>query len=237
MRVLAIDTATVLASVALVEGDTVIAESSVSNIKTHSRILMPMISKVFEIASLRPRDIDAIGVSIGPGSFTGVRIGVATAKGMAISLKKPLIGVSTLDGLAQNTPFADGIICPILDAREGQVNNALYRFEKYSLKRLTDYRVLSIYELIEELMGYTEKIIMSGDGVFLYRDVITNALSEKVFFAPVNAIMPRATSIAYLASERIKRGIQSASGNVVPIYLKKSYAERIRENKNENGSK
>ncbi|SHE73865.1 tRNA threonylcarbamoyladenosine biosynthesis protein TsaB [Caldanaerobius fijiensis DSM 17918] len=231
MKVLAIDTATALASVALTEEDKVIAECSVSNIKTHSKVLMPIISKIFDMASLKPEDIDVIGVSIGPGSFTGVRIGVATAKGMAISLKKPLIGISTLDGLAQNTPFVDSIICPILDAREHQVNNALYRFEKNALKRLTDYRAIDIDELLSELKEYRESIIFSGDGVFLYKDILIETLAEKALLAPVNAIMPRASSIAHLAAKRAKEGTSSSSLSVVPIYLKKSYAERVKENK------
>lgn len=232
MKVLAIDTSTALASVALTEGDKVLAECSVSNIKTHSKVLMSMISKLFDWASLKPEDIDVIGISIGPGSFTGVRIGLATAKGMAISLKKPVVGVPTLDGLAQNTPFFDGIVCPILDAREHQVNNALYRFEGGCLKRLTEYRAIAVDELINELKNYSERIVISGDGVFLYREQFTKALANKVVVAPVNAIMPRASSIACLAALRAEEGAASDSKEVMPIYLKKSYAERIREDNN-----
>ncbi|WP_026486902.1 tRNA (adenosine(37)-N6)-threonylcarbamoyltransferase complex dimerization subunit type 1 TsaB [Caldanaerobius polysaccharolyticus] len=232
MKVLAIDTSTALASVALTEGDKVLAECSVSNIKTHSKVLMPMISKLFDWACLKPEDVDVIGISIGPGSFTGVRIGLATAKGMAISLKKPVVGVPTLDGLAQNTPFFDGLVCPILDAREHQVNNALYRFEEGYLRRLTEYRAIAVDELIDELKNYKERIVISGDGVFLYREQFAKALAKRIVIAPVNALMPRASSIAYLAALRAKEGAALDSTRVIPIYLKKSYAERVREDNN-----
>ena len=179
MRILAMDSSGLVASIAVVEEgpaeEVTVAEYTVNYKKTHSQTLLPMLDEVSQMTELDLESIDAIAVAAGPGSFTGLRIGSATAKGLGLALQKPLIHVPTLHGLAYNLCGTDKIVCPILDARRGQVYTGIYEFDGNELVVLNDQMAVSIEELGEKLQAYGREIIFLGDGVPVFRE----ALEEK----------------------------------------------------------
>ena len=179
MRILAMDSSGLVASIAVVEEgpaeEVTVAEYTVNYKKTHSQTLLPMLDEVSQMTELDLDSIDAIAVAAGPGSFTGLRIGSATAKGLGLALQKPLIHVPTLHGLAYNLCGTDKIVCPILDARRGQVYTGIYEFDGNELVVLNDQMAVSIEELGEKLQAYGREIIFLGDGVPVFRE----ALEEK----------------------------------------------------------
>ena len=151
MKILALDSSGIVASVAVVEDDTLLAEYTVNYKKTHSQTLLPMLDEIVKMTELELESIDAIAVAAGPGSFTGLRIGSATAKGLGLALKKPLVAVPTVDALAYNLYDAQGLICPIMDARRKQVYTGIYRFENHQLVTLKEQWAAPIEELLDEL--------------------------------------------------------------------------------------
>ena len=151
MKILALDSSGIVASVAVVEDDTLLAEYTVNYKKTHSQTLLPMLDEIVKMTELELESVDAIAVAAGPGSFTGLRIGSATAKGLGLALKKPLVAVPTVDALAYNLYDAQGLICPIMDARRKQVYTGIYRFEEHQLMTLREQWAAPIEELLEEL--------------------------------------------------------------------------------------
>ena len=169
MRILALDSSGLVASVAIVEKDQkdeqLIAEYTVNYKKTHSQTLLPMLDEVAKMTELDMSTIDAIAVAGGPGSFTGLRIGSATAKGLGLALKKPLIHIPTLEGLAYNLCGTNAIVCPIMDARRRQVYTGIYRFEGEKLIVLEDQMAIGIEELGEKLKAYEGEVVFLGDGV------------------------------------------------------------------------
>lgn len=237
MKILAIDTSTSCLTVALSENEDVVAEFNLNNKIRHSQIILPMIDDVLRQYSLKPADIDLFAVSSGPGSFTGVRIGMATVKGFSLALKKPAVGISTLDVLAQNVGMfytKGSIICPLLDARENQVNNALYEADGGYVNKITDYRLTTIDDLKEELKTY-EKVMFVGEGARIYSEDIKRNFGEKAHFAFDGYNMPKAGTLAVLAYKKFtyeKVGPGVLNEDLRPIYLKKSYAERVYEAKN-----
>jgi len=237
--VLGIDTATVVAGTAVVTEGKTIAERFVNNRLTHSQNLMPMIDQVLKDAGVTSKDLDGLAVSIGPGSFTGLRIGLATAKGLAQVLNLSLAGVSTLDVLAYNLAGLPGLICPILDARKQQVYTAVYRGyqqERFSPDlcpvKLTDYMAVSVAELVEILSQYQEPVTFLGDGVAPYRTQLADGLGDKVFFAsPINSL-PRGSGVAHLGLSRLKAGEGKDWLFMEPAYIRRSEAEVTWEKKN-----
>jgi len=225
MNILAIDTSALTATVAVLSGDTLLGEISSTTALTHSQTVMPMIDELLKKISLDISDIDLFACSEGPGSFTGLRIGIGTVKGLAYGLNKPVIGVSTLEALAHNIAFTDCVISPIMDARRGQVYNALYRWDGTVLKCITEPRALSVEELCEELC---EKTVFVGDGVRVHKEKISELLKEKALFAPPQHLLQRAGSVAYAASG--KEGTDAAA--LTAVYLRKPQAERERDEKN-----
>lgn len=226
MKILAIDTSSMVASAAVMDEEKLVAEYIINHKKTHSEQLMPIIEEVLESCGLNIREIDAIAVASGPGSFTGLRIGAATAKGLAHACDIKIIGVPTLDGLAFNLPYCQGIICPIMDARRNQVYTALYKWDRGNFYKLKPHCAIALSELLEDLKKREESIVFLGDGVPVHRDTIKKVLGDRAGFAPLNADRQRASSIAELALEALKRG-EGQSGDVfVPFYLRKSQAER-----------
>ena len=151
MKILALDSSGIVASVAVVEDDTLLAEYTVNYKKTHSQTLLPMLDEIVKMTELELESVDAIAVAAGPGSFTGLRIGSATAKGLGLALKKPLVAVPTVDALAYNLYDAQGLICPIMDARRKQVYTGIYRFEEHQLMTLREQWAAPIEELLEDL--------------------------------------------------------------------------------------
>ena len=230
MKILALDSSGLVASVAVVEDDILVAEYTMNYKKTHSQTLLPMLDQVKKAISLDLNSIDAIAVAAGPGSFTGLRIGSATAKGLGLALDKPLIGVPTVDALAYNLydTAPDTLICPIMDARRKQVYTGLYCFENHALKILKKQDALPMTQLIEELNKTGKSVIFLGDGVPVYRELIEPSCCDPYSFAPAHVNKQRAAAVAALAQIYYKEGKTESAADHQPDYLRVSQAERER---------
>lgn len=230
MLILGLDTCCMPAAAALCDDEKLIAETVINCGRTHSQKIMPQIQTMLEAVKIKCADIDCFAVASGPGSFTGVRIGVATVKALAHATGKPCIAISTLEGLADNIRCFGGIICPILDARREQVYTALFEGGD-NMTRLCEDKAVGVDALIEELMkpDYIDKDIMFlGDGVFVYRETIKHQLGKRAKFAPSNLNMNKASSIAHLASKQFSIGSFQNYSEIVPQYIRMSQAERER---------
>lgn len=231
MKILALDSSGLVASVAVIEDDEMIAEYTVNYKKTHSQTLLPMIDEMVKMINLDMATIDAIAVMAGPGSFTGLRIGAASAKGLGLALDKPLIAVPTLEALAYNLYGVDMLICPLMDARRNQVYTGIYYFEGVELKTLKD----QCAEDIEATIGYLNKqgrpVIFLGDGVPVYRDIIKERAQCKYSFAPAHLNRQRAGALGTLAIIYHEQGKDISADEYRPDYLRLSQAERERAEK------
>ena len=225
MRILGIETSTMTGSVALMDEERLIAEYTLNLKETHTSRLMPTIDRVTKDASLTIKDLDGIAVSLGPGSFTGLRIGIATAKGLAQGLNIPVVGIPTLDGLAFQLFNCKDLICPILDARKGEVYYALYK----NGKRLSEYMACKPDRLLEKLGSRIQnpgsRIVFLGDGVEVHEDLIKRRLGRKAVFTPKTRRLPSAASIAELGLKKLKRGINSELLTLKPIYIRAPIGE------------
>lgn len=233
MKILGIDSSGMVAGISIVEDEITIAEYCVNYKKTHSQTLMPMLDEVVSLTEQKLSDIDAIAVAAGPGSFTGLRIGAATAKGLALALDKPIIPVPTCNALAYNMWGTDRLICPIMDARRNQVYTGLYIFEDDRLTVLHDQMASDINDLMKLINEYCERtgkaVVFVGDGIPVYKDVIENGLSCKYSFAPASMNRQRAASVATLGGIYYEMGLAVYSDDFRPEYLRKSQAEREQE--------
>lgn len=227
MRILALDSSGLVASVAIVEEEQTLSEYTVNYKKTHSQTLLPMLDEVVKMLELDLNTIDAIAVSGGPGSFTGLRIGSATAKGLGLALGKPLIHVPTVDALAYNMYGVKGLICPIMDARRNQVYTGVYRFEE-SFEVVDGQMAVDVQELIDLLNGKDERVIFLGDGVPVYKEQLIEGLKVPVSFAPAHMNRQRAASVGVLGMEYLKVGKVQSAADHKPDYLRVSQAERER---------
>lgn len=225
MLILALDSTAVVASVALCRDETPIASFHIKNGNTHSETLLPMVETVLKTAGFSVDDVDLFACSVGPGSFTGVRIGVATIKGLAFGKNKPCIGVSTLEALALNAVPFDGIICPVMNARRGQVYNALFRYENEALVRLCPDRALSALELNAEMAEKGEPYALVGDGIEEMTRVASKNASERIspLLTDQNAI-----SVAKCAYRAFLGGQNGTDAELKPVYLRLPQAERER---------
>lgn len=230
MRILGIESSSLVASVAIVEDGVTMAEYSANFKKTHSQTLLPMIDSMVSMLGIELSTIDAIAISGGPGSFTGLRIGSATAKGLGLALNKPLIHVPTLDGTAYNLFGASGLICPIMDARRNQVYTGIYRFEK-EFQVVMEQDAMDMGELIEKLNQMGERVIFLGDGVPVHEKLIAERMAVPYDFAPAHANRQRASAIAALGAQYFAEGKIQDAAEHGPDYLRKSQAEREREEK------
>lgn len=233
MRVLALDSSGMVASVAIVEDEQILAEYSVNYKKTHSQTLLPMLDEIVKMTELDLNSIDAIAVAGGPGSFTGLRIGAATAKGLGLALDKPLINVPTVDGLAYNVFGYNGIICPIMDARRNQVYTGTYTFipdengvEKFRVIRMQ--MAASVDDLITRLNNYQKPVIFLGDGVPVYREKLDAGLTVPHSYAPAHMNRQSAAAIGALGIQYYKMGKFETAMEHKPDYLRVSQAERER---------
>ncbi len=241
MRVLAIDSSGMTATVAVVEDTQTIAEYTVNFKKTHSQTLLPMIDTMGKMIELDLKSIDAIAVAGGPGSFTGLRIGSATAKGLGLALEKPLIHVPTVDGLAYNLYGCQDIICPIMDARRKQVYTGMYTFARRELEGSKETELVldvleaqnasPIDELIERLNIHGRPVVFLGDGVPVYQDVIREKMRVPFSFAPASANRQRAAVVGALGIQYYKEGKFETAMEHQPDYLRVSQAERERAEK------
>lgn len=231
MIILALDTSSIVATVAVMDEDKLIAEYTINHKRTHSQKIMPMIDTILKDCEIELKDLDYVAVAEGPGSFTGLRIGVSTAKGLAHALDIPVVGVSTLDALAFNMPFCHGLICPILDARRGQVYTAVYKWDQEMLYKVEEPMAVTIEELIEKLESRPEKVVFFGDGILNNIDRLRKKLGERVVVSPQSIRMPRAASIAQLALRKIQDKEIESFYKLAPQYLRKAEAERQYEEK------
>ena len=188
-----------------------------------------MLDEMFRFSHLSLEEMDVFACSVGPGSFTGLRIGIATIKGFALSLQKKVVGVPTLLGLAQNVSSFDGLICSVLDARNENVYAGIYRRENGILTLQGDYQTSSIDELIAALQSYEENVILVGDGSISFREKFVQGLQEKAHFAPLHLAHQLSSSIAQIAIEKAQKGEFETADSLMPMYLKKSQAEREAE--------
>ena len=229
MKILALDSSGMAASVAVVEDENMLAEYTVNYKKTHSQTLLPMLDAAVQMIQLKLDTIDAIAVASGPGSFTGLRIGSATAKGLGLALDKPIIGVPTTQAMAYNLFGAGGVVCPIMDARRNQVYTGIYGFKNGHLEILEDQMAADIYQVIEKLNALKCPVIFTGDGISVYREVIDQNIQVPAEYAPAHLNRQRASAVAALAMEYLKEGRVQTAAEHRPEYLRMSQAERERQ--------
>lgn len=246
MKVLAIDSSGLTATVAIVEETQTIAEYTINYKKTHSQTLLPMIDEIVKMTEMDIHSIDAIAVAGGPGSFTGLRIGSATAKGLGLALGKPLIHVPTVDALAYNVFGCRDLICPIMDARRQQVYTGIYTFSYSAGKKegtnqvqpvfqvLKMQMAVSVQELIRHLNNYGRSVVFLGDGVPVYRDLLAEGLKVPYSFAPAYMNRQRAASVGTLGIHYYKTGRFESAAEHKPDYLRVSQAERERAEREKN---
>ena len=230
MKILALETSAKAVSAALTEDGKVLASGYQDTGLTHSRTLMPIVEHLFKNTGLTLADCDAIAVAAGPGSFTGIRIGVAAAKGLAFGADKPAVGVSTLAAMARNVAFADGLILCAMDARRQQIYNALFDAKDGALTRLTEDRAIALADLAEELRGDLRPITVVGDGGRLAWEYL-NANGLPCRLAPPHLVMQNAASVALEAEAFVREGKAVSAQELDAVYLRPAQAERLRTKK------
>ncbi|MDY5577238.1 MAG: tRNA (adenosine(37)-N6)-threonylcarbamoyltransferase complex dimerization subunit type 1 TsaB [Lachnospiraceae bacterium] len=228
MKILAIESSSLVASVALVEDDVMVAEYTMNYKKTHSQTLLPMIDEMCKMTDYQLENIDGIAVSAGPGSFTGLRIGSATAKGLGLALKKPLIHVPTVEAMAYNFYDMDSYIVPIMDARRSQVYTGIYAMKDGEAQHMMEQCITTIDELIQKINEMDHEVTFLGDGVPVFKDKIVQTVSVKVNFAPAGMNRQRAASVAELGKRLFEQGKIETAAEHAPDYLRLSQAERER---------
>lgn len=230
MKILGLDSSGLVAGVAVVEDGVLLGEYTTDYKKTHSQTLLPMLDELRNMIELDMNTVDAIAVASGPGSFTGLRIGSATAKGLGLALKKPLVEVPTLEGLAWNLWGTDRIVCPLMDARRNQVYAAAYEFvpagQDFELRTVIPQNPSDIDVMLEKLNGLGRTVIFLGDGVPVYLSVIREKLRVEYSLAPPGNNRQRAGSVAALGAVYYAQGKTVDAGAHRPEYLRKSQAER-----------
>ena len=226
--ILAIDSSSLVASVAIADEETIVAEYTVNLNKTHSQTLLPMIKELFDMTGLGKDCIEAVAVTEGPGSFTGLRIGAATAKGFTLALDLPVIGLSTLLIMANNYNYCDKLVCPIMDARREQVYTGIFDCTGDSPRQLLPDCAIAIEELIETLARYEQEVVFVGDGIPAFREILDKRLAVKHYYGKQNFNRQQASAMIPLAFEKLKKGEIVSSDLFVPKYFRMSQAERER---------
>ena len=230
MKILAVDSACATAAVCVADDNRLVAEYTLQSGNTHSETLLPMIEAVIRHAGITADDIDLFAAVTGPGSFTGVRIGVSTVKGLAFGRGKPCVGVSTLESLARNLEICEGIICPVMNARRNQVYTAIFRSDGKKVIRLTDDSAISVEELLVRLAEYrNEKIYFCGDGYTLVKSQEDGKIKSEE--TPERLRHNSAFSAALAALDKYTSGEFTTDANLGVTYLRPSQAERERNEK------
>ncbi len=222
MKLLALDTSSITATVSLLDGDKLMGEYTLNHKKNHSQKLMPMIEELLNSCSVKPKEIDVFAVSIGPGSFTGLRIGIATMAAMAQALDKKVVGVPTLEALAYNLYNINGLICPIIDAQRDLVYTALYQWIDGNMVEIMKQQVISIDGLIDILKTKQERIFFIGDALEKFDQNLKDGLKQQFAIPPSKLLIPSASSVAEIAKIKIEKDIIT---DITPIYMRKSGAE------------
>jgi len=232
MKILAIESSAMVAGVAIIEDTTIIGEYILNNKKNHAQTIMPMMDSLKEQLGLNLSTLDAIAVSKGPGSYTGLRIGSATAKGLAHVLGIPIIGISTIESMAHNIQVTDSIICPMLDARRQHVFSGAFIYEGDKISNIIPIDQIRVSEMLEKLSTYNKPIIFLGDGFEAHESIIRSNLSEnKIRVARAIEFLPRASTLGFLAMEKYKKGEWEDYLTHKPNYYRLSQAEREYEEK------
>ncbi len=231
MKILALDSSGLVASVAVMEDDTMLAEFTMNYKKTHSQTLLPMLDEMAKMIELDLNTVDAIAVAGGPGSFTGLRIGSATAKGLGLALHKPLISIPTVDGLAYNLCGTEKIVCPLMDARRNQVYTGIYEFEGNTLKVIEPQMAVDISVIAEKLNALGREVIFLGDGYPVYEKKLEELMRIPYMAAPAHLSRQRAGALGTLALAYAKEGKLESAADHQPDYLRLSQAERERAEK------
>ncbi|MBR5376062.1 MAG: tRNA (adenosine(37)-N6)-threonylcarbamoyltransferase complex dimerization subunit type 1 TsaB [Lachnospiraceae bacterium] len=231
MKILAIDSSGLTASCAILEDDTVLAEYTVTYKKTHSETLMPMIEEICAMTETDVALIDAVAVAKGPGSFTGLRIGSATAKGIAGALDRPVIPVPTVDALAMNLAGCEDIVVPLMDARRNETYSGIYTFENGCLKVIREQNAGPVDDVISQINDIGKKTVFLGDGVPVFREQIDEKLKTDHYYAPASHSRQRAACVGVLAAFYYSEGRYESASEHRPEYLRISQAERERMNK------
>lgn len=225
MRLLSFETSAKAASVALTLDGRLLGEQYQNSGLTHSQTLLVMAQQLLEQCGVKPQDLDAVAVASGPGSFTGVRIGVAAAKGFAWGAEKPLYGVSTLEAMARGLGIYEGFVCPVMDARRSQVYNAIFACHQGTLQRLCPDRAISLEELGQALSKLDGPIYLVGDGSLLCHDRLAQL---PLILPPEHRMHQRAVGVALAAMEQVRQGLPGNAAELTPNYLRLSQAERER---------
>lgn len=233
MKIAALDSSGLVASVAVIEDEILVAEYTVHYKKTHSQTLLPMLDEVRKMIELDLGTLSAIAVSAGPGSFTGLRIGSATAKGLGLALELPIIPVPTIDALAYNLYGTDKLVCPLMDARREQVYTGLYEYERnengtYVLHRLLEQCAIGIEEIAQIVNSFEREVIFLGDGVPVYKEQLEKMVKVPYCIAPAHLNRQRASSVGVLGMQLYQKGIYESAKEHKPVYLRVSQAERER---------
>ncbi|MCT4631854.1 MAG: tRNA (adenosine(37)-N6)-threonylcarbamoyltransferase complex dimerization subunit type 1 TsaB [Firmicutes bacterium] len=225
MKVLGIDTSSSVASVSVIDGDVMVGEFTINHPKTHSQKLMPLIKMMMDSLEIQLSEMDLIAVSRGPGSFTGVRIGMSAAKAFSHSLEIPIVSVSTLKSLAYNDTREDRLIVPIMDARRSETYTCIYEYKDGLLSEASEEMAISIEELAHILKEKNRPVLFMGDGVKKFRDYLSENL-ENIEFASPDKIMQKASTVAILGREKYETSGEDNLFDVEPNYIRKSQAER-----------
>ena len=231
MKILAIECSGLVAGIAVTEDDVLLGEYTMNYKKTHSQTILPMLDELAKMIELDLNTIDAIAVSSGPGSFTGLRIGSATAKGLGLALNKPIISVPTVDALAYNLWGIKEQICPLMDARRQQAYTGLYTFENGQFETIISQCAVDISEIVEKINETQKSVIFLGDGVPVFAEYLSEHLTVPYTFAPANCNRQSAASVAVLAKKLYEAGIIETASEHKPDYLRLSQAERERKEK------
>lgn len=231
MKILGLDSSGLVASVAIIEDDNLLGEYTVNYKKTHSQTLLPMLDEVARMIELDMNAIDAIAIAGGPGSFTGLRIGSATAKGLGLALDKPIVNVPTVDALAYNLVGHRDMICPLMDARRNQTYTGLYRFMKNGMEVVREQCAVGIDEIIADINERGVPVVFLGDGVPVFTEYIREHIQVEYSFAPAHLNKQRAGAVAALGMMYFAEGRYEAAEEHKPEYLRLSQAERERNAK------
>jgi tRNA threonylcarbamoyladenosine biosynthesis protein TsaB len=222
LRLLAIETSTMLGGVAIMEDETLIAESRMNVKTTHSERLMVEIEHILKQSGLKIDDIDVFAIAAGPGSFTGLRVGLSTVKGLVYATGKKLVSVPTLEAFAWNMPFSKYQVCTLLDARKKEVYAAIFRWTDNGFAKILNEQAIKIDNL---LLQISEPTIFLGEGAVIYKENIKRGLNGMAIFAQPQEMVPSPSNVAYLGMIKAKKGEFADPINLVPMYLRKSEAE------------
>lgn len=225
MNLLALETSTMLGGVAILKDDTLIAESRINVKVTHSERLMGEIDHLLGQSGMRADDIDVFGMAIGPGSFTGLRVGLSILKGLAYATGRPLVSVPTLEAFAWNLPFSAHQVCPLLDARKGEVYAGIFRWSEGAFLRVLTEQAIKIDDLLTVI---EDRTVFFGEGALLHRERIEKVQGERALFAPPQKMVPSAANVAYLCMRKARGGELEDPVTLTPLYLRRSEAETKR---------